>query len=81
MPGKVMIFQLVLIYDLPAFSILPHSAVGGWTPIPTKLKPAAERMAEAMLKVACTIIGALALGSICLKRIRAVSYKHLSPRL
>ena len=48
----------------------PHSGVGGWAPSPRKLRAAASRMAEAKLKVVCTISGPMQFGRIATKMIR-----------
>ena len=49
-------------YDWPSLIISPHSGVGGCTPNPRNPKPAAIKIAEPRLSVACTITGAIAFG-------------------
>ncbi|MNN82473.1 hypothetical protein D3C81_1994110 [compost metagenome] len=49
--------------------MLPHSGICGSTPSPRKLKLLVEMTAVPMVSVALTIIGAMELGTMCLKRI------------
>ena len=89
MPGKSTIWGAVRMNSLPSVRMAPHSGVGGITPSPTKLRPAAERITLPMLKVACTMMGPIVFGIICFKMIRkvptpvalaasiSVSYTHL----
>ena len=50
----------------------PHSGVGGCTPSPRKLRPAAPIITMPMLIVENTMTGEMALGKICLKIIFAL---------
>src|SRR5699024_4373583 len=55
--------------------IFPHVGVGWGMPIPMKLKPDSAMIIVAIMSVALTIIGPMALGMKCLKMIR----KSLAP--
>jgi hypothetical protein len=59
-------------YILPSLTIAPHSGVGGWTPNPRKLNPAAVNMEAAVRKVVKTTMGAKELGKICRIKIRTL---------
>ena len=50
--------------------MLPQVGVGGWTPNPRKLNPDSVMMELATRRVAATMIGLAALGSICRTMIR-----------
>ena len=54
----------------PSATMIPHSGVGGRTPSPMKLRPAAFRIAQPRFSDACTIIGGSALGKMCSARTR-----------
>ena len=51
-------------------TIEPHSGVGGLMPRPMKLRLAMARMDPAMDSVACTMMGAMQLGRMCLRMMR-----------
>ena len=44
--------------------MLPHDGMGGCTPIPKKLNPASNNMADAKLAAEITMIGLMILGII-----------------
>ena len=64
-PGKITMWGDVLINCLEEDSIAPHSGVGGCTPRPKKLKPAAATIILATPIVADTIIGEKEFGNKC----------------
>ena len=59
-----------------SFSMVPQLGVGGFTPMPTKLKPASIKMAEAKSEAAITIMGPMIFGKICLMMILALLYPN-----
>src|SRR5262249_37985618 len=62
-PGKTASHQADCKYVWASFNISHHSGVGGWAPRPTKLSPAAVRIARPTLRVTSTIIGVSTLRS------------------
>ena len=54
----------------PSLIIEPHSGVGGLMPRPMKLRLAIARMDPAIDSVACTMMGAMQLGRMCLRMMR-----------
>src|SRR5690606_40090728 len=61
-PGKVTTHQARWMNSRASASIVPHSGVGGWTPMPRKPRAAASRIAAEKARVAWTISGARQLG-------------------
>ena len=71
-PGKKLTHHSPLTMNCaPSATRMPHSGVGGRTPRPMKLRPAALRMAQPMFRLTCTIAGGSALGNRCTARMRA----------
>ena len=70
MPGKVMTQEALRINARLRAIMPPHSGVGGWAPSPRKLRAAASRMAEAMLRVVWTMRGPKQLGRMPIKMMR-----------
>src|SRR6056297_3925951 len=62
-PGNVATQGALCRELLASLSIAPHSGVGGCAPNRKRLKAAASRIAVAILKVVCTIKGAIAFGN------------------
>lgn len=55
----------------PSLTSTPQLAAGAWMPRPRKLKNASVKMAVGMVSVMAAIMGPIALGMRCLKRMRA----------
>ena len=69
-PGNATIHhELLKIYALPSFRILPQLGIGAGTPAPRKLNAASAIMADANVNVICTITGARIFGAMCFQRI------------
>ena len=65
-PGNVTTHQARRMNSRAVASMVPHSGVGGWAPMPRKPSAAASRMALEKDSVACTISGARQFGRIVL---------------
>src|SRR5690606_4334081 len=63
-PGSVTTHQARRMNSRASASMVPHSGVGGCAPMPRKPSAAASRIALEKESVACTISGAMQLGSI-----------------
>src|SRR5207253_3202930 len=63
-PGNVTTHQALRMNSRASASIVPHSGVGGCAPMPRKPSAAAFRMASEKDNAACTISGAVTLGSM-----------------
>ncbi len=70
MPGNAVRCGALKMNCRPSPSIVPHSAVGDWTPRPRNPSPAASRMLTPMLSVACTSTGVSELRNTCRTMIR-----------
>src|SRR5690606_26077043 len=71
-PGKVTTHQARWMNSRASASIVPHSGVGGWAPMPRNPSAAASRIAEEKASVACTMSGARQFGRIVRNMRRSV---------
>src|SRR3972149_8783023 len=74
-PGNTDIHQAISILSFPMVNIFPQLAVGGWTPMPRKLRADSTSTAPAIPRTAETRTGDMALGRICLN----IILKSLAP--